>query len=130
MHAGLSPAESADIRNMLADDRTRTSARLTHLTGDFDGIVEASEMVALDDEHDPEGSTVAFERAQVAALLRQARDHLAQLDLASRRLDEGSYGRCERCREAIAPARLLAQPIARTCVRCAAAGAQVPLPHS
>ncbi len=128
--AGLSQAEETQIREVLADDRARTSDRLSHLTGDFDGIVEASEMVALDDEHDPEGSTVAFERAQVTALLRQAREHLAQLDLALERLDAGSYGSCERCSELIAPARLLAQPIARTCVRCAAAGAQLPLPQS
>lgn len=125
---GLWPAETTRIREVLTDDRVRTAARLEHLTGDFDGIVEASEMVALDDEHDPEGATVAFERAQVTALLRQAREHLAQLDLALERLDGDGYGSCERCGEAIAAARLMAQPIARNCVRCAAAGAQIPLP--
>lgn len=83
-------------------------------------------MVALDDEHDPEGATVAFERAQVAALVSQARDHLSQLVLALERLDEGTYGRCEQCGEEIAVERLMAQPIATTCVRCTANGAQPP----
>lgn len=124
------PAEQTDIREVLADDRRRTAERLSHLTGDFDGIVEASEMVALDDEHDPEGATVAFERAQVTALLRQARDHLARLDLALQRLDEDTYGTCERCGDAVSTERLVAQPTARTCVRCAAAGAQLYLPQS
>ncbi len=86
-------------------------------------------MVALDDEHDPEGATVAFERAQVAALLRQARNHLTALDLALERLGDHTYGTCAMCEQAIPMERLEAQPTARTCVGCAAAAAQVPLPR-
>ena len=72
-----------------------------------------------DDEHDPEGATIAFERAQVETLVRQLQQHLADIDAAERRLDDGGYGICERCGKAIPEARLEARPTARTCVGCA-----------
>ncbi|MGN6575863.1 MAG: TraR/DksA family transcriptional regulator [Nocardioides sp.] len=104
----------------LAQQRTRTEQRLADLTGDYAGIVEASADSNADDEHDPEGSTIAFERSQVGALVEQARAHLAEIDAALARIEEGSYGVCESCGQPIAPARLEARPVARTCITCAA----------
>jgi DnaK suppressor protein len=43
---------------------------------------------------------------------------LAQIDLALKKMEEGSYGRCEVCEEEIAPARLRAHPFAVRCTRC------------
>lgn len=100
-----------------------TSERMAALSRDFDAIVEANALVAVDDEHDPEGSSTAFERAHVAALLAQAREHLAELDLAVERLEAGDYGRCEECGESIPAARLEVRPAATTCVGCAGRGA-------
>jgi DnaK suppressor protein len=114
-------SQDAEIRATLAAERAATLDRMAALRRDFDGIVDASALVATDDEHDPEGATIAFERAQVAALLGQAEQHLADLDHAVSRLDQGSYGRCERCGRPIAAARLAARPAARTCIRCASA---------
>ena len=81
-------------------------------------MVEAASDVATDDEHDPEGATIAFERARVGALLEQAQRHLVDIDDALTRLDEGRYGICERCGASISPARLEARPVARTCIAC------------
>ena len=72
-----------------------------------------------DDEHDPEGHTIAFERAQVDALVRQARDRLAEVDAALARLDAGSYGVCERCGGPVGDGRLEARPETRLCIDCA-----------
>ena len=72
-----------------------------------------------DDEHDPEGATIAFERSQVDALARQAREHLREIDAALARLDAGDYGTCERCGRPISAGRLEARPTARTCIDCA-----------
>jgi RNA polymerase-binding transcription factor DksA len=82
--------------------------------------VEASELVAVDDEHDPEGATIAFERAQIAALVRDSRVLLSELDVALARVDDGSYGICTRCGSAIAAERLVALPSTATCIGCAA----------
>lgn len=119
---GLPPGAAAAIRDALDAERQDTLARITALSREFGGIVESSAGVATDDEHDPEGATIAFERAQLAALLGQARARLAELDEASGRLRRGSYGRCERCGRPIAPERLAARPTARTCIACAAGG--------
>ena len=82
-------------------------------------MVEASRDSNADDEHDPEGATIAFERSHVGALVEQARARLAEVDAALARLDAGTYGACERCGEPIGSGRLEARPTARHCVDCA-----------
>jgi DnaK suppressor protein len=104
----------------LTDARERAARRVAELTAALEAIVESSEMANLDDEHDPEGATVGFERAQVAALLDGARTQLNELDEARERLGRGAYGRCERCGEQIPDARLEARPATRVCIACAA----------
>ncbi len=106
---------------LLADERARTAARLVGLTHDFLGVVEASRDSNTDDEHDPEGATIAFERSQVDALIRQAERHLDEIDAALARVEDGSYGVCEVCGAPIPEPRLRARPVARTCVGCAGA---------
>lgn len=91
---------------------------LASLTRDFDGIVEASADSNADDEHDPEGSTIAFERSQVSTMVEQTRARLIDVDAALDRLEQGTYGVCERCGAPIPEARLEARPVARTCVPC------------
>ncbi|MBT2387946.1 TraR/DksA C4-type zinc finger protein [Streptomyces sp. ISL-1] len=118
--ATFPPIERESVRERLAAARAGTSAQIAALSRDFDGIVEANALVAVDDEHDPEGSSTAFERAHVASLLAQARDHLDDLDRALERLERGEYGRCESCGEPIPAERLGVRPAASTCVRCAA----------
>jgi DnaK suppressor protein len=105
------------LRELLAEERVRTLERRQALNRDRDGIIESSTNV--DDEHDPEGATIAFERAQIEALIDQANRQLADLDRALRRIEEGDYGDCERCGRPIAPERLAARPTARTCIECA-----------
>ncbi|GGW59101.1 hypothetical protein GCM10010503_40350 [Streptomyces lucensis JCM 4490] len=119
---GPGPSAFASARARLAADRADTLARAAALSRDFDGIVAANALVAVDDEHDPEGGTTAFERAHVAALLTQTREHLQELDRALERLEQGQYGRCQGCGAMISPERLEIRPAATACVRCAASG--------
>jgi DnaK suppressor protein len=117
--SGQAAARRAAARR-LADERASTEARLASLRRDFDAIVFSSTSAAgADDEHDPEGSSTAFERQHVAALLEQAVEHLADIARAEARLADGSYGRCERCGGPIAAERLAARPAASICIACA-----------
>lgn len=109
----------ADHREALAAERRVTLERLAALTDDFDTLVAASEGSNADDEHDPEGATIAFERSQLDALVRQGRTNLAEVDAALERLERGTYGICEQCGQPIAAGRLEARPTARTCIGCA-----------
>ena len=110
----------AGTSEALARERASTVQRIAALTREFDGIVESAALGATDDEHDPEGATIAFERAQTASWLEQARARLADLDQAIRRIEAGTYGRCEDCGQPITADRLAARPAARTCIGCAA----------
>jgi len=110
----------AAVRSALAAERERTEARIAALQRDFDAIVSASASASADDEHDPEGTSTAFDRQHLAALLGEARDQLAAIARAADRLADGSYGSCERCGLPIGAERLAARPAATACVRCAA----------
>ena len=107
------------LRTAIEVERARTSEQVTNLERSFAGIVDAAGLTSTDDEHDPEGATIAYERAQVSALLRQARDDLVALDDALGRVENGTIETCAVCGNPIALARLLALPSARTCIRCA-----------
>src|SRR5215469_4563147 len=111
-----------NARRLLEAERQACLDRLGALERDHAGIVDAVHAANSDDEHDPEGATVAYEREHVAALLDQTRDQVSRVDAALRRLDEGTYGRCERCGQAIAPGRLQARPTATMCIACATLG--------
>jgi DnaK suppressor protein len=111
--------EQAGANELLAAERAGTLERLSALERELRGIIESSGSAGTDDEHDPEGATIAYERQYVAALIGQAREHLAQIDAAVARLAEGGYGRCERCGQPIGAARLAARPVATTCMSCA-----------
>jgi DnaK suppressor protein len=114
-----SSTASGDHRSRLNEMRAATVRRAESLTSSFDGIVEAASDVATDDEHDPEGHTIAWERQQIAALLAETKVTLAELEAAEQRLDDGLYGICTRCGREIAPERLNALPATPTCVHCA-----------
>lgn len=53
------------------------------------------------------------------ALLNEAEAELRLVGMAKLRLENGTYGNCLRCGEAIEPARLAALPAAERCLRCA-----------
>ena len=111
----------AELRAALLDRQVEAKERLASLAGHFKDIVDAAAGANTDDEHDPEGATIAFERSQVDALAQSARLELDEIAAALARLDAGRFGRCETCGEPIPLARLEARPTARRCVTCAAA---------
>jgi len=119
-----SDLEQPADRDDAAAERIRLArvgaARLAEsLTRQWEGVVEASALTANDDEHDPEGSTVAYERERIRATRDQVHREVDALDRAARRLRDGSYRICERCGGPIPGDRLLARPTATTCIGCA-----------
>lgn len=120
MNAHPAPATDRSRTTARLDaERTRALDRLANLHLDFAAMVAASADSNADDEHDPEGATIAFERSQLDALIRQTQHQLVEIELAGDRLANGSYEMCESCAKPIPKARLEARPVARTCIACA-----------
>ena len=114
-------AADADGRQVLEQLRVRLTAELE---AHHRALLEIRRLRADrsdDDEHDPEGQTIAYERSQLAALTAHGLTQLGEVEAALQRVAEGTYGTCEVCGRPIDPARLEARPTARTCVEHAPA---------
>ena len=102
--------------------RDRASTDVAAQDASLGAITAARADANSDDEHDPEGATIGFERAQHEALRAAATRRLAEVDAALDRLRAGVYGVCAVCGGPIAPGRLEARPTAERCVVHAAEG--------
>ena len=109
----------ATAREVLLAEQARAQQRVAALEREFAGLAEAASSAGTDDEHDPEGATLAFERQHAAALLETTREQVAAIDAALQRLAAGRYGVCDRCGRPIGEGRLAARPSAPTCIQCA-----------
>jgi RNA polymerase-binding protein DksA len=114
---GRSAAETERIRAALQERRDE-------LREEYDlHLAEIAELQrdrltdsAGDDQADTGSKT--FEREQEISLANSILERIKQVERALERLDEGSYGWCERCGDAIPVERLAAFPSATLCVRC------------
>jgi DnaK suppressor protein len=112
------PSEPDPAARLVAE-RAAALDQVQALEAQLGELAEQQALTAHDDEHDPEGVTIGFERAQLQGLLAGARRAVAAADRAARRLAEGSYGRCVSCGNAIPAERRDALPAAETCIQCA-----------
>lgn len=96
------------LRDELAGERSQLGAQLGELG-------EGEDALAFD-ENFADSAQVAAEQGENRALASQLREQLDDIDAALRRLDDGTYGRCEVCGVAIADARLEAMPATRWCI--------------
>jgi DnaK suppressor protein len=71
-----------------------------------------------------DGTVEAVSRLTEIGVGQSLEAALARMERALTKLDEGSYGRCDSCGEAIAPERLRARPDSSLCLRCAAVEAR------
>ena len=115
----ISSRDRRALRTQVLAELIRLDEQVTSLSRNFDDIVDSTELINTDDEHDPEGSTIAFERALVSSLLQQAIDDRATMRIANDRIAQSGYGVCENCKGFIGVERLLALPSALCCITCA-----------
>jgi DnaK suppressor protein len=104
------------VAQRLRREQAEVSTRLRAMTDDLQAVFATSVDSNADDEHDPEGQTIAYERAQLSALIDASQEHLSDIETAVTRLEQGIYGICDVCLQPIPTARLDARPTAQTCV--------------
>lgn len=71
-------------------------------------------------DHQADDATEVFEREKELGLEQTLEAHLRQVQHALQRIEDGTYGQCERCGKPIAKARLDALPEATLCIDCKA----------
>ena len=108
-----------EIKKTLEVELNRMVERMRNMGGratSVETIGTIGNTIQLADEVDVgqvnEGREMAF---ATRSLLAERTNRLAE---ALERLRDGTYGTCQECAEAIAPARLKAVPEVTTCVRC------------
>ena len=111
----LTKTQLRAIRDGLIDERASLLAQVQGLDAEAD--VKNWRDGGFDDDPADSGSA-SFERETAQSLSLHARKLLEQIDDALRRMDAGTYGRCERCGEWIESERLEAIPYARLCLDC------------
>ena len=79
-------------REVLLAEQASARQRVAALEREFASLAEAASSAGTDDEHDPEGATLAFERQHAAALLQAAREQVAAVDAALQRLAAAATG--------------------------------------
>jgi DnaK suppressor protein len=109
------PAGQAELKRILLTKRAELAAKLRE---EREGRRHPSEPEKI--EGSPFGDRPAL--SPDAEMGFAVADHragmLAQIDLALKKMEEGTYGRCEACEEPIAMIRLRAHPFAVRCTRC------------
>src|SRR2546423_15583723 len=111
-HVSMMHGGGGRVRERLEEEGRRARERVAALEAEFASLAEAASSAGTDDEHDPEGATLAFERQHAAALLHAARDQLAAVGSALARLEAGRYGVCEPCEQPVGTPRAGARPAA------------------
>ncbi len=107
----------AALRRRLEADHRRLLSEVRRLAGErVEQVGHANHMA--------EGASDAFEQAKSLTLCGHFESLLAEVRGALRRLDEGTYGLCQSCGQAIDAARLEALPYASLCFRCQASAEQ------
>lgn len=114
--------ESEELRAHIIAERLRLRSLVDSLTANFDDLAEAADASPPDDEHDPEGHTIAYERSQLAGRRDEYLRTIEELTIAESRLDDVDSALCEDCGKPIPHERRLAVPNTTRCVDCARSG--------
>jgi RNA polymerase-binding transcription factor DksA len=100
----MADTDESTVRASLEAERVQLNDQLTELDG------------GAFDENFADSGQVAAEQGEVHALASSLKDQLDAVEQALIKLDEGTDGLCERCRQPIPPARLEAVPASRFCI--------------
>jgi RNA polymerase-binding protein DksA len=110
------PAELDEVKGELNAERDRLRSELNLAEHELHDLMRDAGDGAGNDQADVGSKT--FERDHEMSLARNARDMLEQTEKALARIEDGSYGQCERCGEPIGKMRLMAFPRATLCLSC------------
>jgi RNA polymerase-binding protein DksA len=105
------------FRQRLLDERKRVIDAIDNIHAENPGsIADETEELTFLDNHLGDIATATFDREMATTLEDNSTHLLAEIDGALARIENGSYGICERCGKPIGAERLEALPWATLCI--------------
>ncbi len=111
--------ETNEIRTRLENERDRLKTLMAEYDENSVGAQPQTDWVeelSSYDQHPADQGTETFEQEKALSMLEQHQADLADVDRAFKRLEDGTYGKCEACGKDIPDERLEARPAARFCL--------------
>jgi len=115
--AGLKPQELEFFKKLLLDLRRRYVQKVEDLAEE--AFATDAGGVSASPSHLGDVGVDYYSQDVSLDLLQNEREALWEIDEALSRINQGTYGICEECGEAIAKERLELIPYTRHCIRCA-----------
>jgi RNA polymerase-binding transcription factor len=114
----LTAKEISELRERLVEERKDLQAQYDELEESSFSANQSdlSGEMGFDEEYADAG-TATFERERDLSLVNNLRDLIERIDKALVKIDEGTYGLCDRCGKPIEKARLKALPYANLCLK-------------
>ena len=114
----MTSIEIAEFQKLLEEELERVRAAIEYLHKENPGSMEDETSERSLDNHLAETASVTLDR-EIDYTLEENSEHvLTAIEAALARIEAGTYGRCERCGQEIAPERLRAIPYATLCIDC------------
>jgi len=112
--------DSERFRDALTDERRRVEHALATLRDEHPGSLddEVEEVAPTNDNHLAETASATLGREIDYTLGDNAEQVIAEIDVALKRIEDGTYGTCKSCGREIPRERLEANPWASLCIGC------------
>jgi RNA polymerase-binding protein DksA len=115
----VSVVDTERFRQRLLDERQRVRDAIENIHTENPGSIgEETEELAFQDNHLGDIATATFDREMASTLEQNSTHVLEEIEAALIRLDDGTFGVCQRCGNAISEERLDALPWATLCIDC------------
>ena len=101
------------FKDQLVDERTKI---LHHLENLSESAEEQQQEPAIGDPADI--ASLEIDQASIQKIGKREKFLLKKIDLALKKIEDGTYGECDECGEEISVARLKARPVAQLCIDC------------
>jgi RNA polymerase-binding protein DksA len=116
----ITKAELAHFKKIILKQKEEILSEIRHISEDTlkKSQKEASGDISGYTYHMADVATDNYDREFSLGLVSSERELIYEIDDALKRIDEGTYGICEECKNFITKTRLKALPYARLCVKC------------
>ena len=113
----MTAIDTDHFRDLLLDERKRVVDAIDNIHAENPGsMADETEELSFQDNHMGDVATATFDREMASTLEDNSSHVLAEIDAALARIEDGTYGRCERCGKEIGAERLEALPWATLCI--------------